>query len=144
MTERKSQAGAAAGRRGWAAGAAVAALLALTALSGCDTEPWEVVATQAIPNGAVRVWAQSGQLRQGPNPILVDVVGPAAEGATVPPRLTFEKPQASAGFAVRTEAILRQAGRARFRGRVEFAEPGAWNGRLEVGGETVSIAVAVE
>lgn len=144
MTERTILARATGGRRRWAAGVALAALLALAALSGCDTEPWEVVATQAIPNGAVRVWALSGRLAQGPNPILVDVVGPAAGQATVPPRLTFEKPQAGAGFAVRTEAILRQAGRARFRGRVEFAEPGAWNGRLEVGGETVSIAVAVE
>jgi len=58
----------------------VAALLALTALSGCDTEPWEVVATQAIPNGAVRVWALSGRLAQGSNPILVDVVGRRRRG----------------------------------------------------------------
>jgi hypothetical protein len=123
---------------------ALAVIAILTLLAGCDTETWDVVATQAIPHGAVRLWALSGQLRVGANAVLVDVVGPASEEPIELPRLTFEKPDAAAGFAERTEAILRQAGRARFRGRVEFAEAGAWNGRLELGGETVSISVAVE
>jgi hypothetical protein len=123
---------------------AIVAAAGLAASAGCDAESWDVVATQAIPRGAVRVWAPSGRLHQGLNPLLVDVVGPAAAEPMVPPRLTFEKPQAGAGFAVRSEAILRQAGRGKFRGRVEFAESGAWHGRLEVLGETVSMDVAVE
>lgn len=122
----------------------LAAALLLLAGAGCDTESWETVATQAVRGGAVRVWAPSGQLHQGLNPIQVDVVGPAAEETAKLPRLTFEKPRAGAGFAVRTEAILREAGRARYRGRVEFPEPGSWNGRLEIAGETVSISVSVD
>ena len=130
---------------GRARGLAVLGAVALLVLSaGCDSETWDIVATQAIPHGAARLWAPSGRLHEGANTIIVDVVGPAAGEPIALPRLTFEKPQAAAGFAVRTEAILRQAGRARFRGRVEFAESGAWNGRLEIGSETVSIVVEVE
>lgn len=124
--------------------AALAAAAALAAGAGCDTDAWDVVATQAIPHGAARLWAPPGGLRVGENAIIVDVVGPAAEEPIALPRLTFEKPQAAVGFAVRTEAILRQAGRARFRGRVEFAEAGAWDARLELGGESFAMSVAVE
>ncbi len=111
---------------------------------GCESQSWDTVASQAIPHGVVRVWAAGGMLRAGSNALLVDVVGPAAGDRMDPPRLVFEKAQAAAGYSLRAEAILRPAGRARFRGRVDFLESGTWTGRLEVDGETVSIDVSVE
>jgi hypothetical protein len=121
-----------------------ALLVAALVVGGCEAEPWDTVASQAIPHGVVRLWAADGRLHPGSNDVLVDVVGPAAGDRMIPPRLVFEKPQAAAGYGLRAEAILRAAGRARFRGRVEFPEPGAWTGRLEVDGETVAIDVAVD
>jgi hypothetical protein len=119
-------------------------ILAAIVVAGCESESWDTVASQAIPHGVVRVSAAQGMLRAGSNALIVDVVGPAAGDRMDPPRLVFEKAGAAAAYSLRAEAILRPAGRARFRGRVDFPESGTWTGRLEVDGETVAIDVSVE
>jgi hypothetical protein len=102
------------------------------------------VASQAISGGAVGIWAPEGRLQTGENPIVVDFTGKVAERVTIPPRLRFRKAVSGSGYSVEREVRLERTGPGRFSGTVDFPEPGRWQGRLEVGEETLAIEVEVD